>query len=438
MERSRGFLQSKEDVLSFIVSYLGREMPSTVLHTWFDDAQVLSLENSRITLLTTAEFKRDVIAGRYAPLIQAALFELFGTPFDVDVVLESLPEPPKASQPSDRTEFIFDRFVVGDSNKFAAAAARAVAESPGHAYNPLFIYGGSGLGKTHLLYAIMNHIRKTHPEFLIRDFSAEAFTNDLVSALQEKRTAEFHEKYRMANLLLVDDIQFIGGRNFSQEEFFHTFNTLYEANHQIVLTSDRPPKDMPALEERLRTRFECGLIVDIQPPDFETRMAIVKSKAARLGLLLSDDVTIYLATVITANVRQLEGSVKKMAAFRDLMNNSIDLEMAERAISDLLKENPGLNPTPSMIITQVASFYGIEERDILGKNRQADVANARQVCMYLTRSLTSMSYKDIGVKVFRRDHSTVMYAVEKVEEQRASDSQFNKTIQLLMENIRGQ
>ncbi len=428
-------MQPKEDILTYLLDILSRDMPASVLNAWFDDAEILSLTEDTLTLLTSTELKRGIILSRYSKPVTDALFELFGTPMKLEVTLERT--APSKQDSCGIREFGFENFVVGDSNKFAAAAAKAVAESPGQAYNPLFIYGGSGLGKTHLLYAIMNFIRASHPEYQMRVFSAELFTNDLVNALQNKKTHEFHDKYRSADLLLVDDIQFIGGRNFSQEEFFHTFNTLYDAGHQIVLTSDRPPKEVPALEDRLRTRFESGLIVDIQPPDFETRMAIVKSKAQRMGLLLPDDVVLYLATSVTANVRQLEGTVKKIVAWRDLLHSPVDVTTAEKAIADLMRENPGLNPTPDMIISEVSAFYGVEERDILGKNRQADIVTARQICMYLVRSLTSMSLKEIGTKVFRRDHTTVMYAVEKVEEMRGTDDAFDKTINLLMENIRG-
>ena len=426
--------------MSGICEYLCRTVPKPIVDSWFGDAEIADMTGDTCVIRTTARFKKDMIQSRYVASLQDALRELFGRTYNVSIAFEEgAASASEGDGGSDRSEFSFDRFVVGESNRFAAAAARAVADSPGKVYNPLFLYGPSGMGKTHLLYAIMNQVKKEHPEYIIRAFSAEQFTNELVSAIQNKDTSEFHEKYRQADLLLIDDIQFIAGRDFSQTEFFHTFNILYEQGHQIVLTSDRPPRqfDFKMLEERLITRFEWGLTVDIKPPDLETRVAIVRSKAQRLGMMMPDAVAEYIARTMTANVRQLEGTVKKIMAHRDLMNKEVSIETAEEAIGDLIRENPGLNPTPPMIISAVCSFYRLDERQLLGKGRQADLVMARQMSMYLIRSLTAMSLDQIGDKVFGRDHTTVMHAIKQVEARRSVDASFDNDVKTIIENIRG-
>ena len=436
-------MQSQEDVWKYVLETLGKSLPPTVLKAWFDDAKVLDFTEDKLVLYTPPAFKRDMMT-RYIPMIKDSLFELFGSPYSVEILVEAdmeayhREETLSVHNVKNHADFVFERFVVGPSNHFAYAAAQAVAEAPGKIHNPLFIYGGSGLGKTHLLYAIMNVIKKNNPSAIIQDFSAEQFTNELVAAIRSKRTEEFRAKYRTAHLLLVDDIQFISKSEFSQEEFFHTFDTLRNAGNQIVLTSDRPPRDLNLLVERLRTRFESDLIVDIAPPDFETRMAIIKFKASRLGLAVPNDVAEYMANNITANVRQLEGSVKKLKALHDLDNfHEISIETAKRAICDLLRDSPGLLPTPELIITEVCSYYGIDERDMLGKGKQAETAAARQIAMYLVKKLTSLNASEIGGKIFNRDRTTVSYALQKVEQQRASDSTIQSDLGIIEENIRG-
>jgi len=332
-------------------------------------------------------------------------------------------------------QFTFDNFVVGPSNRFAHSAAIAVSKTPGQVYNPLFIYGPPGVGKTHLLYAIANGIRKENPEANIVYIKGDQFTNELIDAIKNGKNIEFRSKYREADLFLVDDIQFIAGKEATQEEFFHTFNKLYEDHRQIVLTSDRKPDDMLTLEERLRSRFLWGLIADINPPDYETRMAIIQNKAKQLGLTLSDDVCNYIAINITSNVRQIEGTVKKILAYRDLNNMPLDLPNISRAIDDMFKSEGNALPTPSLIISQVCKFYNVDESVLRSTQRSKGVAEARQVAQYLIRKLTNLSFPDIG-KEFARDHATVMHSIKKVEiSLKNGDSNMQNNIRDITANI---
>jgi chromosomal replication initiator protein len=424
--------------MRYLQDYLGEEMTPTVVSAWFDDASVVDIGETYATISTTSDFKRGIILSRYSEPLGAALTRLFGVNFDVRVVVGEPQSPVTQKTPTDvdKNRYQFDRFIVGDSNKFAAAAAQAVAENPGKVYNPLFIYGASGLGKTHLLYSILNSVKATFPDYVIRDFTGETFANELATAIRTKTQEDFRNKYRYADMILADDIQFVGGRDFSQLEFFHTFNALYEDGKQIVVTSDRPPRDLPVLMERLRTRFEEGLLVDVKPPDFETRMAIIKSKSIRAGLPLSDDIVVFIAETITANIRQLEGTVNKLDAYRNIFGD-LGIEDARRAIGDLIRENPGINPTPEYIIREVCAFYGLEEKDILGKSRQSEIVLPRQIAMYIVRSLTGLSLQNIGDKVFRRDHTTVMHSVDKIERERAENAKLDSEIKMIIENIKG-
>jgi chromosomal replication initiator protein len=428
-----------------ILEELSRGMPRTVADTWFSDASVVSAEGQVLVLCSPAEHKRGIIELRYLPALHDALLAIYGVPYEIQLVAEH-PAPPDAAAQDLRPpasgngqrDLDFDRFVVGESNRFACTMAQSVAQSPGTTpHNPLFMYGGSGLGKTHLLHAINNYVRQERPELSIRFITAERFTSDLVAAIQAKTTVEFKEHYRSADLLLVDDIQFLGKMDFSQEEFFHTFNALIDEGRQIVITSDRPPRDLPKLMERLRNRLELGGPVDIKPPDFETRMAIIRSKAQSLGVRLAPEVSEYLAQTITNNVRQLEGAVKKLLAYHHLMDVTINLDMAQEALADMIRENPGLKPTPQLILNEVASFYKLEDQKITGKGRQASLVTARQTAMYLIREMTDMSLEQIGDKVFSRDHSTVSHSLQQVEKRRREDSDYDSELKAIIENIRG-
>ncbi|MEA4966122.1 MAG: chromosomal replication initiator protein DnaA [Oscillospiraceae bacterium] len=402
-----------------VIAALEKQLTVPVVSSYLDDAEIMEVNESSIVLYTPSEYRKDMILGRFSLYIKEAMKDLF----DWNVTLKVISEDEAAAYRDSRKEtepfmfnpqFTFDRFVVGSSNRFAHAAAVAVANNPAEAYNPLFIYGQSGLGKTHLLYAIAGEIHRQHPDCKIVYIKGDQFTNELIAAVQEGKNVEFRNKYRNADLFLVDDIQFIAGKQSTQEEFFHTFNSLYEAKKQIVLTSDRPPNEMQRLEDRLLTRFEWGLLADIQPPDYETRMAIIKNKAYSLGLQMPDDVCSYIADNITTNIRQIEGTVKKIMAYRDLTGHEIDLPSVSRAIKDMYKGKPEALPTPGLIIAEVSRFYSIEENVLRGTLKNKVTAEARQVAMYLIRKLTNLSLPDIG-KEFGKDHTTVLHSTRKIE-----------------------
>ena len=419
---------------------MGSEMTATTLNTWFDDAAAVCLEESRFILYTPTKFKQEIIAARYIVPIQNALHELFSADFQVVVLTEgelsSFQEKAKpASFLPGTEEYTFDRFVVGASNKFAHAAARKVADNPGESYNPLFIFGESGLGKTHLLYAIAHTIHINYPEYKIIYIKGDAFTNELVTAIREGRNQEFREKYRGADVFLMDDVQFIAGRDSTQEEMFHTFNTLYELKKQIVFTSDRPPKEMLRLEDRLKTRFEWGLLADIIPPDYETRMAIIKNKSIRMGMDLPDYIIQLIAENITANVRQIEGTVNKIMAFQDLNGDTVDKNTVIRAVKDIFKEKSDILPTADVIIEEVCKFYNIEPSILRGQGRSKDISLARQIAIYQIRRMTNLSLKEIGQEFNGRDHSTVLNALNRIEDLVKTDPEKAEIVKDITTNI---
>ena len=427
------------DIWAKVLELMQPDMTTTTIHTWFDDATAVALEEDRFVLYSPTRFKRDIIATRYVPFIQKALHELFSTDFDVAVLtegeLDTYQQPAKSSFLPGTEEYTFERFVVGSSNKFAHAAARAVADNPGHSYNPLFIYGESGLGKTHLLYAIAHTIHDNHPDYKVVYIKGDTFTNELIQAIREGRNSEFREKYRGADVFLMDDVQFIAGRDSTQEEMFHTFNTLYELKKQIVFTSDRPPKEMLRLEDRLKTRFEWGLLADIQPPDYETRMAIIKNKAIRMGVELPEFLLQLIAENITANVRQIEGTVNKIMAYQDLMGDSVDKETVVRAVKDMFKEKSDIVPTAEVIIDEVCKFYNIEPAVLKGQGLAKDISMARQIAMYLIRRMTNLSLKEIGKEFEGRDHTTVLHSIERIEDLSKNDPEKAEIIKDITANI---
>ena len=410
------------------------DFPPSTISAWFDDVTVVSFGDNRLVLHSPVPFKKEFIESKFIAPLQEVLHNLTGDPITIVVVTGEYTAPSTSTSPYD--DYTFERFIVGSSNKFAHAAALAVSQRPAAENNPLFIYGNSALGKTHLMYAIANVLRRTHPEYRIIYVKGEDFTNELITAIQEGNVQAFRNKYRMVDLLLLDDVQFIAGKERTQEEFFHTFNALYEAKKQIVLTSDRPPKEINTLEDRMKTRFEWGLLADIQPPDFETRIAIIRDKAVKMGVELPDDVSNYIAENIQANIRQLEGAVKKIKAMHELMGERITVSLAENAIDALRTENPGLNPTPERIMEAVANYFYIPVEQMISQNRSKDVAYPRQMAMYMIRQELEYSFPDIA-KIFKRDHTTVMHACNKIEEERKNSRETEDVIKKLHNNIRG-
>ena len=402
-----------------IISYLEDHLNAITVSACFDDAEVVELTEEQLILYSPSDFRRETIRRRYKDHIESALRDIFQSEAKL-VVFGDEELSSYRTKDTNRTsmdfnpQFSFDNFVVGPSNRFAHGAAIAVSNNPGQVYNPLFIYGPAGVGKTHLLYAIANGIRKQNADAKIVYIKGDQFTNELITAIQSGKNVEFRSKYREADLFLIDDIQFIAGKESTQEEFFHTFNKLYEEHKQIVMTSDRKPSDMLTLEDRLKTRFEWGLLADIQPPDYETRMAIIKTKATSLGLELSDEVCNYIAVNVTNNVRQIEGTVKKILAYRDLNDMPLDLPHISRAIDDMFKSEGNALPTPGLIISQVCKFYSIDENVLRGTLKNKGTNEARQIAIYLIRKLTNLSLPDIG-KEFGRDHSTILHAIRKME-----------------------
>lgn len=433
-------MNSAAEIWERVLSILKQNMTETTISTWFSDIEPVALDENRFILSVPTEFKRDILISRYAEDIKRALYDLFSADLDVVILGEEgktqfqKPEAPSRFLPGTE-EYTFERFVVGNSNKLAHAAALAVAEHPAENYNPLFIHGESGLGKTHLLYAIAHTIHKNHPDYKIVYIRGEDFTNELIRDIRAGKNQEFRDKYRSADVFLMDDVQFIAGRDSTQEEMFHTFNTLYEDKKQIVFTADRPPKEMLRLEDRLKTRFEWGLLADIQPPDYETRMAIIKNKAIRMGVELPDFLLQLIAENITANVRQIEGTVNKIMAYQQLMGDSVDKETVVRAVKDMFKEKSDIVPTADVIIDEVCKFYNIEPATLRGQGRAKDISLARQIAMYQIRRMTNLSLKEIGKEFDNRDHTTVLHSIERIEDLIKVDPEKAEIIKDITSNI---
>ena len=428
-------MNGPNDILKMALTHMERTISPVILSAWFDDAEVVSLNGDKLIIRASGQFKKEIIEQRFLDPLSDAMNELLGGPIQIHIIVgDETPNSSTLVGLSFDDEYTFEHFIVGSSNKFAHAAAIAVANNPAENYNPLFIYGQSGLGKTHLLHAIGNVIHQNHPNFRIIYVKGEDFTNELVTAIQSGDVQAFRGKYRMADLLLIDDIQFIAGKERTQEEFFHTFNALYESGKQLVLTSDRPPKEMNTLEDRMKTRFEWGLLADIQPPDLETRLAIINAKSMKLGFELSRDIMYQIAENLQSNVRQLEGTVKKIKAKHELNGEPICAEMVAEVIEEVKSINPGLNPTPDMILQTVSNFYSMPVDQILANKRSKDTVRPRQMAMYLVRKLTNYSLPEIG-KVFGRDHTTVMHACNKIEDERKQLAETDDIIRTLIENI---
>lgn len=423
-------------VLDVFRAAVESEKISKVAYTlWIEPLELLKLESDAVTL-GVSDFKIKFVTDRFLGDLENAFEQVLGFKLKVLIVpSDTVAEAPDKSEefPSD-FDYTFDSFIVGPSNKFAYAAAKAVAKNPGSVYNPLFLHGRSGLGKTHLLCAIQKEIEKNTPNAKIVYTSGENFTNELISYLAEKNMTEFHNKYRSADVLLVDDVQFIAGKIQTQEEFFHTFDSLNLAGKQIVLTSDRPPKEMQTLEERLRTRFEWGLLADVQPPDLETRMAIIKRKAQLLNLDLSDEVVQFIADKLKNNIRQLEGAVKKINAMRVIDNSAPSIVLANDAIKDILTYNQPVSVTVNKIIEQVARTFGVSAEDIKSQKKNADISNARQISIYIIREITELPHEAIG-KFFNKNHSTIIYSINIIETKINENPSLKNMIYEIIKNV---
>ena len=433
-------MNSINDIWDEIIKILSKQLTPTAISTWFSDCTPIELDDCRLVIHTTSDFKRNIINARFADTIKAALSDLFSCDFDLVILAGEeignyVPsEKTDNSLPYNMEGYTFDRFIVGNSNRFAHAAAVAVSENPGKVYNPLFIYGSSGLGKTHLLLAIGQTIHEREPAKKIAYIKGDEFTNQMIKSLKEGSQEEFRVKFRNVDLFLVDDIQFIAGKQSTQEEFFHTFNNIFEAGHQIVITSDRPPIEMSLLEDRLRTRFEGGLMASINPPDLETRMIITRAKAAQLGLLLDDDAVSYIANTITSNVRQIEGVIKRLTAYKEILDTTIDTEAVKRAIKDVVRIGTFI-PSPQLIIRESARYFSLTEADLRGQNRSKNTATARQISIYLIRTLSNLSLKDIGDEYEGRNHSTVLASIKKIEDLVQVDPKMKETVRDITSNI---
>ena len=433
-------MNSLDDIWNSILNDLSEKLTPTTINTWFADCKPIELEDGRLVICSPSAFKRDIIQQRYASIIQNALHDLFSCDFDLVVLAGDELEDYQLKKHEENTlpemdGYTFDNFIVGPSNKFAHAAALGVVKNPGSkAYNPLFIYGNSGLGKTHLLLAIGSAVHEKDPGAKILYVKGDDFLNDMVHSLKEGTAEEFRRKYRNVDLFLVDDIQFIAGKESTQEEFFHTFNNIYEAGHQIVLTSDRPPMDMAQLDDRLRTRFEGGLMADVQPPDLETRMAIIRDKAGHLGMQLSDDIVGYIAEKITSNIRQIEGVVKWLTAHSVVDEEPITRAVVDKAIGVIVRTGNYV-PTPEDIIAETTRYFQISVEDIKGQRRTKNVAMARHIAIYLIRTITNLSLNNIGVYFEGRDHATILASIKKIENSINTDRELSGTIRDITSNI---
>ena len=424
------------------------ELTEVSFNTWIKSCEPISISSNTIKISVPNSFTQDILEKRYKDLVINSIEVACSKTYNLEFLIaseiqdaEELEEKTKQPKKDNMTvvvndemsstlnpKYTFNSFVIGNSNRFAHAASLAVAESPAKAYNPLFIYGGVGLGKTHLMHAIGHYILQNNPNAKVVYVSSEKFTNELINAIKDDKNEEFRTKYRSVDVLLIDDIQFIAGKERTQEEFFHTFNTLHEANKQIILSSDRPPKEIPTLEDRLRSRFEWGLIADIQAPDFETRMAILKKKADVEKLNVPNEVMVYIATKIKSNIRELEGALIRIVAYSSLTNREITVDLASEALKDIISNKQNKSITIDLIQDVIATYFNLRVEDLKSQRRTRNVAYPRQIAMYLSRKLTDMSLPKIGEEFGGRDHTTVIHAYEKISESLNRDESLEHTL----------
>ena len=435
------------DLLTKAKELLKEEVTRISYETWIKILEIQSAENDHIVLLTSSSYQKEVVETKFSDLLTNTFNYI--TNRDCTVSIVSREELEAASNNADirdatsieapinyattnlNPKYTFSTFVVGNNNRFAHAAALAVAEAPAASYNPVFIYGGVGLGKTHLMHAIGNEILKNNKNSKILYVTSEVFTNELINAIKDNTSDQFRNKYRNIDVLLIDDIQFIAGKERCQEEFFHTFNTLYESGKQIILSSDRTPKDIPLLEDRLKSRFEWGIIADISNPDYETRLAILRKKAQLDKIIIDDEILTAIATRIDSNIRELEGTLNKLIAKASLTNSQITMEMAERAINDIVAQQEKVI-SAEFIQDTVAKYFSVNPKDLKGSKRSNDITFPRQIAMYLCRNVANMSLPQIGKDFGKRDHTTVMHACNKIEQ----DMKTNSNTKLIVESVK--
>ncbi len=401
---------------------------------WIEPLSPVEIRSGEFVMMAPTNFHRNTVVDMFIPQLEDAIRNVTGLPLMARVLIPA--EISRTEQKkSDADEFTFSNFIVGSSNNFAFTAANTVAQSPGSAFNPLFIYGNSGLGKTHLMFAIREEIYRRKPNANIVYIKGDQFTNELIDALKNKNMTKFREKYRYVDVLLVDDVQFIAGKESTQEESFHTFNALYQERNQIVLTSDRPPKEIASLDDRLRTRFENGLMADIQPPDFETRMAIIKRKGQDMGIELGDDICVFIAEKLKNNIRQLEGVVKKISVLSMVEKDKPTLMTAQNAIKDVLNDVEPVPVTIDRVMLEVSRTFDVAPEDIRSNKRSGNIPLARQSAMYIIRQVTDLTYKEIGDKFTSRDHTTVIYSVNQIDAKMKSQPDFKTRIDDIIRNI---
>ena len=436
------------DLLTKAKELLKEETTKISYETWIKILEIQSADNDHIVLLTSTDFQKNIVSSKYLDLLTNTFNYLTNKDCSVSIVSrEELETASNNSDLSDTTKieapinyvttnlnpkYTFSTFVVGNNNRFAHAAALAVAEAPASSYNPLFIYGGVGLGKTHLMHAIGNEILRNNKNSKILYVTSEAFTNELINAIKDNTNDQFRNKYRGIDILLIDDIQFIAGKERIQEEFFHTFNTLYESGKQVILSSDKPPKDIPLLEDRLKSRFEWGIIADISNPDYETRLAILRKKAQIDNIIIDDEILSAIATRIDSNIRELEGTLNKLIATASLTSNrQITMEMAEKAINDIVSQQEKVI-SATYIQETVGKYFNINPKDLKGSKRSNDITFPRQIAMYLCRNVANMSLPQIGKEFGKRDHTTVMHACNKIEK----EIKTNSNTKLIVESVK--
>jgi len=448
-------MENIADLWSRALSEIEKKLSKPSFETWLKSTKAHALQGDTLVITAPNEFARDWLESRYLHLIANTLFELTGEEIGVKFIIpqtqnedEFMPKSPiktapkKGDESSDfpqnmlNPKYTFDTFVIGSGNRFAHAASLAVAEAPAKAYNPLFIYGGVGLGKTHLMHAIGHYVLDHNPSAKVVYLSSEKFTNEFINSIRDNKAVDFRNKYRNVDVLLIDDIQFLAGKEQTQEEFFHTFNTLHEESKQIVISSDRPPKEIPTLEDRLRSRFEWGLITDITPPDLETRIAILRKKAKADGLDIPNEVMLYIANQIDSNIRELEGALIRVVAYSSLINKDINADLAAEALKDIIPSSKPKVITIQEIQRVVGQHFNVKLEDFKAKKRTKSVAFPRQIAMYLSRELTDSSLPKIGEEFGGRDHTTVIHAHEKISKLLQKDEQLQRQINEIKEMIK--